>query len=746
MTSRFLYYFFKPLGQTKFVCYLLGGIILGPSLMGHSKEIRDNLYGKKIHLQLFDTIAEIGSIYAIFLMSLKFDFAVLRRNAKKSWKIGIGGFLFPTVVTFSLIYPITGTAPKVPWLMSTVTLSFSYFPVISQALYELNLMSSELGQLAMSSAMLNDALEWTSLTVGLIAAQNDCFKGILTFLSILGMLLFTLYVIRPLMIMIIKNTPEGKEVNEIYTVGILLGVLVMSVISDSIGLLSVGGPIFMGLVIPDGPPLGAAIEQKTEFVVSEFLMPMYFFRVGVSIDVHAIGDPATMEHLQSIILVLFVSKIVGVTLSGLLCKIGFKNSFMLSMIMSMKGLIELNALRHWRGSQIIDGAFYNQMVLSSLVLTMIVTPIVRFSYIPHMRLKEATKDLRVRNIQSTPKDDEACRILFCVHNEENAGNIITFLEASNPTDASPICASVVHTVDLVGHSVPQLTPYRNRNKFRQIDRPLTNQMMQAFDTYSKNSRGPVVIEAYSMVAPYTSMHENIFRLALENLVPLIIVPFHENHQSVVGPSMTGPIRQFNLNVQEFSPCTVGILVDRGLCCPLKKSSFYSNVALFFIGGPDDREALAYASRMTDNPDVCLTVFRIIMRINKIKSNEEDLTEFKLDKSLINEFKLRNTGNDRLNWHDTEVGNCVEVMDVIKNSQSEYDLVMVGRRHPYMSLREEEMTDFIQNPELGMIGDVLASPDFCNGMVKVLVMQESRQLSYGAYHNESITCTGISCTR
>ena len=67
----------------------------------------------------------------------------------------------------------------------------------------------------------------------------------------------------------------------------------------------------------------------------------------------------------------------------------------------------------------------------------------------------------------------------------------------------------------------------------------------------------------------------------------------------------------------------------------------------------------------------------------------------------------------MNWHDTEVENCVEVMDVIKNSQGEYDLVMVGRRHPDMSLRDEEMTDFIQNPELGMIGDVLASLDFCN---------------------------------
>lgn len=382
----------------------------------------------------------------------------------------------------------------------------------------------------------------------------------------------------------------------------------------------------------------------------------------------------------------------------------------------------------------MDDQFFTQLVLSSLVLTMIVTPIVRFSYIPQMQLRRSTKYSQARNIQSSMSNNtETFRILCCVHNEENARNTITLLEASNPTDASPICTYIVHTVDLVGRYAPQLTRYQKKNK---KDTP-THQMMRAFENYTKNSKGPVAIEAYTMVAPYTSMHETICRLAQDNLVPLIILPFHENHQCLVGSSMTSPIRQFNQNVRAFSRCTVGILVDRGLCCWLRSSNFSTIVAVFFIGGPDDREALAYASRMADNPNVCITVFRIVVWNNNKEGNEEETEQFKLDESLINEFKLRNLGNDRLNWHDIEVDDCVEVMNVIKNSQGEYDLVMVGRRHSdNMSLRDEEMKDFIQNPELGMIGDVLASSDFCGGMVNVLVMQESRELGFGAYHNDS----------
>lgn len=115
---------------------------MGPSVIGHSKEFRDQIYGKKEQLAMFDTIAEMGSIYSIFLIAVKFDIVMLKRTAKNSWKIGLAGFFFPAVVTFSLIYPLTGVVPRFLWLLSTCTMSFTYFQVVAQALYELNLMSS----------------------------------------------------------------------------------------------------------------------------------------------------------------------------------------------------------------------------------------------------------------------------------------------------------------------------------------------------------------------------------------------------------------------------------------------------------------------------------------------------------------------------------------------------------------------------------------------------------------------------
>ncbi|CAN6710010.1 unnamed protein product [Malus baccata var. baccata] len=486
----------------------------------------------------------------------------------------------------------------------------------------------------------------------------------------------------------------------------------MAFITDALGTKATTGAIILGLVVPNGPPLGTALIKKTEFMVSEFLLPVFFFCVGLSVNVYSIHDWESFSKLQVLIVESYVTKFLGVTLAAMCCKIKFKHSLLLSMIMSIKGLIEPSIYSRWRVLKQMDQQSYTQIILSSLGLTMAIAPFIRFSCIPHVHLRQSSSihDC-IRNIQSLlASNSETFQILCCVHNEESVRNMITLLEASNPTEASPICAYIFHAVELTGSAAPLLVPHtKQKKKFTHTSVPTNVHIMRAFENYSKNSKGPVMI----------------FHEANDKKVPLIIIPFHENHNDVIAPNcQTKAIRQFNINVQSYAPCTVGILVDRSLSCLLSLNHFSYNVAVFFIGGPDDREALAYSARMSGNTKVSISVFRFILVETVIE--EEQLKEAKLDQALVDECKLSNIGNDRLNWHEMEVDDGVQLMDAIRQSHGDYDLVMVGRRHLEMSLRNEETVDFMENAELGVIGDMLASSDFCGGMVNVLVMQESRE--------------------
>lgn len=289
----------------------------------------------------------------------------------------------------------------------------------------------------------------------------------------------------------------------------------------------------------------------------------------------------------------------------------------------------------------MDQQPYTQIVLSSLGLTMAITPFIRFLCIPYVRLRQSSsKHDCIRNIQSLlASNSETFQILCCVHNEESVRNMITLLEASNPTEASPICAYIFLAVELTGSAAPLLLPHtKQKKKFTHRSVPTNVHIMRAFENYMENSKGPVVIEAFTMTAAYKSMRETICHEANDKKVPLIIIPFHENHKDVIAPNCpTKAIRQFNINVQSYAPCTAGILVDRSLSCRLSLIHFSYNVAVFFIGWPDDREALAYSARMLGNTKVSISVFRFILA--ETVTEEGQLKEAKLDQALVDEFKL-----------------------------------------------------------------------------------------------------------
>ncbi|CAB4271015.1 unnamed protein product [Prunus armeniaca] len=748
VTYQLLYFVLRPLGQTKFVCNLLSGIILGSSALGGTKGFKDRLFAAKV-IPLFDSMASVGAIYALFLATLKFDALRFKRTSKKDTvKIGLVCCILPSAVTSTLLFLLggPGTIPGIGKgaaagaIYITSFFSLTFFHGLAQALDDLNLMTSELGQFAMSSSLLNDVIYWIEITFYFLFARARAGHGIQSFMSLLGLILFTFYVIRPTIMWIINNIPQGQEAKEVHVVAIQLGVLVLAFISDALGLAMDTGPILLGAAIPGGPPLGAALVHKTEYLVSQFLMPIFFYRIGYRLNVFSIRDWTSFSTLQSIIVVSYVSKIVTVVAAAMWCKIGFKNSLKLSIAMSIKGIIDVLIYSRWRATKLVDEQAFTQIVLSMLGVTLVATPLLQLSYNPKIPLRSAsTKHPGFKSIQSMPTNSETFRILCCFHNQESIHNLINLLEASYPTQASPIITYMVHTVELMGRAAPLLIPYKRlecRNASSSTNESSSiHQMMRAFENYSENSRGPVTIHVYNMIASYKSMHDTILRLAHDKVVPLIILPFHD-HRGTVDHNLIAPIRQFNINVQTNSPCTVGILVDRGLACQLSSTYYSFNVVVIFIGGADDREALAYAARMSGNPDVGMTVLRIILRSKLEGGSQEQEIEAKLDQSLIDEFKLANTGDECLNWHDIEVDDSAQAMSAIKKLQGNYDLVMVGRRHVEMLLRDEEMEEFVEHPELGVIGDMLASSDFWDGMVNVLVMQESRGLGYGAFHSDS----------
>lgn len=95
------------------------------------------------------------------------------------------------------------------------------------------------------------------------------------------------------------------------------------------------------------------------------------------------------------------------------------------------------------------------------------------------------------------------------------------------------------------------------------------------------------------------MHEDIFNLAEDKRVAMILVPFYK--QSTADnelPSGNHSLKEVNQNLLLNPPCSVGILVHHGL---RSSTEWELRIAVIFIGGADDNDALSYAWRMAGSP-------------------------------------------------------------------------------------------------------------------------------------------------
>ncbi|KAE8669383.1 hypothetical protein F3Y22_tig00112249pilonHSYRG00395 [Hibiscus syriacus] len=393
---------------------------------------------------------------ALFSLILPFAFVVLLTN-------GVGKFM-----------PGRGAGSGLP-IHFCFVYSISYFIVVTQALDELNLLSSE--------------------------------------------------------------TPKGKPMQEPYVIAVILMTFIMGFITDFIGASYGTAFMIMGFTVPDGP-LGTTIKELVIF-----------------------GALVVVEYLGRLIACLLFSSSL---------KMKKRKAVLLSLILSLQGIVQMFQAIRWNQQKLIDDKTYASTVVGIVVVNAIITPIIKVFYKP----------------------------------------VVQDFDYNEPRKGSPVCAYIIHLLAITSKSVPTLAPYKNHLK--KFSNPSSSDdIIRAFLNYAEQSQGQVQIEPFTMFSPYKYMHETIFRFGEKMHTPLIIVPFFNSEEA---HGADGTLRIFNTNIQAFAKCTVGLLVDRGFRNPVNSTkSFSYNMTVIFLGGADDCEALALATRASRYPNITIMVSRINMK-------------------------------------------------------------------------------------------------------------------------------------
>ncbi|WOH14508.1 hypothetical protein DCAR_0934027 [Daucus carota subsp. sativus] len=742
LMTRILVFILKPFRQPRVISEIVGGIILGPSVMGQSKKFAETFFPLR-SVMILETMANIGLLYFLFLVGVEMDLDVIRRTGKKALTIAIAGMILPFLIGISFSFLLLQKTQMIKQgtfiLFLGAALSVTAFPVLARILAELKLLNTELGRIAMSSALVNDMCAWIMLAFAMALAENQSMAStsFWVILSGIAFVIFCILVVRPMVEWITQQTPEGENISEFHICLILTGVMVCGFITDSIGTHSVFGAFVFGLVIPNGP-LGATLIEKLEDFVSGLLLPLFFAISGLKTEISAINGVGTWALLVFVIVLACAGKIAGTLIVALYYNMPFHDGVTLGLLMNSKGLVEMIVLNVGKDQKVLDEKSFAIMVLVTLAMTSIITPTITSIHKPSRKYGSYKR----RTIQRTKLDSEF-RILVCLHSPKNVPTIINLLETSNPTKRSPICAYVLLLVELTGRSSAMLIVHSTRKSGSQpLNRTQaqSDHIINAFENFEHHVQC-VTVQPLTAISPYSTMHEDICTVAEDKRVAFVIIPFHKQ-QTVDGAMevMNPSFRMINQNLLANAPCSVGILVDRGFTSSTKLSPLQisHHIAMLFFGGPDDREGLAYAWKMSDHPGTNITVMRFIPGDDSSETNSEScfdqddprvltvLTDHDKEKQLdddhINAFRAKCANDDSITYIEKIVNNGEETVAAIRSIDTPHDLFIVGRGQGVVSPLTAGLTDWSECPDLGAIGDLLASSDFA-AKYSVLVIQQ-----------------------
>lgn len=322
---------------------------------------------------ILESVASIGLLFFLFLVGLELNLSSIRRASKRALGIALAGISLPFICGIGVAFVLRKTvdgADKAGYgqflVFMGVALSITAFPVLARILAELKLLTTQLGEIAMAAAALNDVAAWILLALAVALADGSTgghknpLISVWVLLSGAAFVAFMFVIMRPAMKWVARrcSTQQDGVVDEAYICLTLAGVLVSGFITDLIGIHSIFGAFVFGLAIPKGENFAGILIERIEDFVGGLLLPLYFAASGLKTDVSKIRGAEAWGLLALVISTACAGKILGTFAVAMMFMIPVRESLTLGVLMNTKGLVELIVLNIGKEKKVSSFFFF----------------------------------------------------------------------------------------------------------------------------------------------------------------------------------------------------------------------------------------------------------------------------------------------------------------------------------------------------------------------------------------------------
>jgi Kef-type K+ transport system membrane component KefB len=355
--TRLVGYLFQRIDQPAVIGELLGGILLGPSLLGWvAPDLFTALLPPAV-MPLLRLHAQAGVIVFMFLVGLELDGRMIRRSSRATIFISHASIVLPFALGYGLahvLYPRLAP-PSVQFtpfaLFIGVSMSITAFPVLARILRDRGLNRTRMGNVAMACAAVDDVTAW-------------CLLALVISISEFG--------------------DWGSAIAH-----------VPGVVAGHLNHYAIFAAFLAGALMPAKARLAGTLHDRLARLLSVLFLPVFFAYSGIRTQIGLIDGAANVGVCAAIIAVACAGKFGGSVAAARLTGIGWRDSAALGVLMNTRGLVELVVLNIGLDLGVISPTLFTMLVIMALVTTFMTSPLLQLllrknawlTELPEVRLK-----------------------------------------------------------------------------------------------------------------------------------------------------------------------------------------------------------------------------------------------------------------------------------------------------------------------------------------------------------------------
>ena len=405
---------------------IIAGIIIGPH--GFNILERDSS---------FEIFGQVGILYLMFLAGIEMDIFSLIRNRKPGTIFGLLTFGVPmvlgTVASHYLLHLDWLTSMLLSSMFASHTL-ISY-PIVSR--YGINRYAPVTVAVAGTIFAILGSLIVFAIVTGSLSGDTSVAYWVLFVIKVIAYGLFIIFVYPHLIRWFFKTYSD----NVMQFIFVLALVFLSSFIAESIGLLSIIGAFFAGIILNRYIPSVSPLMNRLEFVGNAIFIPYFLIGVGMMIDLGII-----IEHPEVLLVAVIMccialsSKWIAAWLIQLIFHYTPTDRRLIVGITTAKAAVSLAAVIVGRELGVFDNAILNGtiiMILVTCTVSSILTELAASKIVVQLQDKEEP------DVTDAAANDE--RILIPVANPATVDRLVNMaLLMKNPKKKSPIYALYVN--------------------------------------------------------------------------------------------------------------------------------------------------------------------------------------------------------------------------------------------------------------------------------------------------------------